>query len=164
MTESKLTVGAKAPAFSLTADDGKTVTLADFKGKTVVVYFYPKADTPGCTRESCDFRDEIAVFHKHAAEVLGVSKDAVPALQKFKQKYDLPFPLLSDPDHGVQAAYGAWGTKNLYGKLVEGTIRSTVLIGPDGKILKRWAKVKVEGHAAEVLEALRQTRSTAPGS
>ena len=147
--------GAKAPAFSLQSDEGKTVKLSDFAGKTLVLYFYPKADTPGCTRESCDFRDEIAVFKKAKAAVVGVSKDALPALQKFKAKYDLPFPLLSDPDHKVQETYGAWGTKNMYGKMVQGTIRSTVIIGPDGKVVKHFPKVKVDGHAQAVLEALK---------
>lgn len=150
----KLVEGAKAPAFSLTADDGQTVKLSDFKGQTLVLYFYPKADTPGCTREACDFRDALARFKKHKAAVVGISKDDVPALQKFKAKYALPFPLLSDPDHAVQEAYGAWGEKNLYGKLVTGAIRSTVVIGPDGKILKHFAKVKVDGHADKVLEAI----------
>jgi len=150
----ELKEGAKAPAFSLQSDEGKTVKLSDFAGKTLVLYFYPKADTPGCTRESCDFRDEIAVFKKAKAAVVGVSKDGLPALQKFKKKYDLPFPLLSDPDHKVQETYGAWGKKNMYGKMVEGTIRSTVIIGPDGKIVKHFPKVKVEGHAQEVIDAL----------
>jgi peroxiredoxin Q/BCP len=149
-----LEAGAKAPAFSLQADDGSTVKLSDFKGKTVVLYFYPRADTPGCTREACDFRDEIDVFKKRKAVVIGMSKDRPPALQKFKEKYQLPFQLLSDPDHAVQEQYGAWGKKNMYGKMVEGTIRSTVIIGPDGKIVRRWPKVKVDGHAEEVLEAL----------
>jgi thioredoxin-dependent peroxiredoxin len=150
----ELKEGAKAPAFSLQSDEGKTVKLSDFAGKTLVLYFYPKADTPGCTRESCDFRDEIAVFKKAKAAVVGVSKDKLPALQKFKEKYDLPFPLLSDPDHKMQETYGAWGKKNMYGKMVEGTIRSTVIIGPDGKIVKHFPKVKVEGHAQAVIEAL----------
>src|SRR5277367_2918761 len=122
----ELKEGAKAPAFSLKSDEGKTIKLSDFAGKTLVLYFYPRADTPGCTREACDFRDEIAVFKKRKAAVVGVSKDKPPALQKFKEKYSLPFPLLSDPDHAVQAAYGAWGKKNMYGKIVEGSIRSTV--------------------------------------
>jgi peroxiredoxin Q/BCP len=150
----ELKEGAKAPAFTLTGDDGKTVKLSDFAGKNLVLYFYPRADTPGCTRESCDFRDEIEVFKKRKAVVVGVSKDGLPALQKFRDKYQLPFPLLSDPDHAVHEAYGAWGKKNMYGKMVEGTIRSTVLIGPDGKVVKHWPKVKVDGHAKQVLEAL----------
>jgi peroxiredoxin Q/BCP len=150
----ELKEGAKAPAFSLQADDGRTVKLSDYAGKTLVLYFYPRADTPGCTREACDFRDEIAVFKKRKAAVVGMSKDAPAALRKFKEKYELPFPLLSDPDHAVQEAYGAWGEKNMYGKKVQGTIRSTVIIGPDGRIVKRWPKVKVEGHAEEVLAAL----------
>jgi peroxiredoxin Q/BCP len=150
----ELKEGTKAPAFSLQSDEGKTLKLSDFAGKTLVLYFYPRADTPGCTREACDFRDEIEVFKKAKATVVGVSKDALPALQKFKQKYDLPFPLLSDPDHKVQEKYGAWGKKNMYGKITEGTIRSTVIIGPDGKIVRHFPRVKVEGHAKEVLEAL----------
>ncbi len=150
----ELKEGAKAPAFSLKSDEGKTIKLSDFAGKTLVLYFYPRADTPGCTREACDFRDEIEVFKKAKAAVIGVSKDEVPALQKFKAKYDLPFPLLSDPDHAVQEKYGAWGKKNMYGKIIDGTIRSTVIIGPDGKVVKLFLKVKVEGHAKKVLEAL----------
>jgi peroxiredoxin Q/BCP len=150
----ELKEGTRAPAFSLQSDEGKTLKLSDFAGKTLVLYFYPRADTPGCTREACDFRDEIEVFKRAKAAVVGVSKDALPALQKFKQKYDLPFPLLSDPDHKVQEKYGAWGKKNMYGKITEGTIRSTVIIGPDGKIVRHFPKVKVEGHAKEVLEAL----------
>jgi thioredoxin-dependent peroxiredoxin len=151
----ELKEGAKAPAFSLKSDEGKTIKLSDFAGKTLVLYFYPRADTPGCTREACDFRDEIEVFKKAKAAVIGVSKDELPALQKFKAKYDLPFPLLSDPDHAVQEKYGAWGKKNMYGKIIDGTIRSTVIIGPDGKIVKLFPKVKVEGHAQKVLEALK---------
>jgi thioredoxin-dependent peroxiredoxin len=150
----ELKEGAKAPAFSLTDDSGKKVSLSDFAGKTLVLYFYPRADTPGCTREACDFRDEIEIFKKRKAAVVGVSKDQVPALEKFRAKYKLPFPLLSDPDLKVQKAYGAWGKKNMYGKMVEGTIRSTVVIGPDGKVVKHFPKVKVDGHADKVLEAL----------
>lgn len=150
----EMTAGTKAPAFSLQSDEGKTVKLSDFAGKTLVLYFYPKADTPGCTRESCDFRDEIAVFKKAKAAVVGVSKDGLAALQKFKAKYSLPFTLLSDPDHKVMESYGAWGTKNMYGRITEGTIRSTVIIGPDGKVVKHFPKVKVDGHAQAVIEAL----------
>jgi peroxiredoxin Q/BCP len=146
--------GSKAPAFSLTADDGKTVKLSDFKGQRVILFFYPRANTPGCTQESCDFRDEIAAFKKRKAVVLGVSRDTPEAQAKFKEKYELPFPLLSDPDHAVHEAYGAWGEKVMYGKKIIGAIRSTAIIGADGKIEKVFPKVKVAGHAQAVLDLI----------
>lgn len=146
--------GSQAPAFALTADDGKTVKLADLKGRRVVLFFYPKANTPGCTAESCDFRDEIAAFQKRKAVVLGVSRDSPEAQKKFKDKYQLPFPLLSDPDHAVHEAYGAWGEKNMYGKKIISAIRTTAVIGPDGRIEQLFPKVKVAGHAQAVLDLL----------
>lgn len=150
----ELEIGKKAPDFTLLDQDGKKVKLSDFKGKRVVVFFYPKAMTPGCTREACDFRDEVAAFTKKKVAVLGISKDTPPGQKKFQEKYQLPFPLLSDADLEVQKAWGVWGKKNMYGKMVEGTIRTTVVVGADGKVEQVFAKVKVDGHVASVLEAL----------
>jgi peroxiredoxin Q/BCP len=146
--------GKKAPAFSLAGSDGKNHSLADYKGKTVVLYFYPKDDTPGCTKEACGFRDHFKEIAKHAV-VLGMSKDSVASHGKFISKYKLPFTLLSDPDAAVMKAYGAFGEKLMYGKPVQGTIRSTVVIGPDGKVVKHWTAVKkAEEHPADVLAFL----------
>jgi len=147
--------GKKAPAFSLKNHAGETVKLADFAGKHVVLYFYPKDDTPGCTKEACDFRDGHAALKKAGAVVLGVSPDPETRHTKFREKYALPFDLLADVDHAVAEKYGAWGEKSLYGKKYLGIIRSTFLIGPDGKVKKVWPKVKVAGHADEVLAALK---------
>jgi peroxiredoxin Q/BCP len=146
--------GQKAPPFKLESSDGKTVSLGDFAGKNVVLYFYPRDNTPGCTREAEAFRDAGAALKKKNAVVLGVSKDSIASHCKFRDKYELNFPLLSDPDGGVLERYGAWGEKVLYGKKSMGIIRSTVVIGPDGKIKKLFPKVKVDGHAEEVLAAL----------
>ena len=148
--------GKKAPAFKLTDASGKTVTLADFAGKDVILYFYPRDDTPGCTKEACGFRDSWKEIKKLGAIVVGVSPDSGASHQKFAAKYELPFPLLSDPDKAVMTKYGAYGEKLMYGKKVQGVIRSTVWIGPDGKVRKHWAKVaKAEAHPEQVLEALR---------
>ncbi|HYD42598.1 MAG TPA: thioredoxin-dependent thiol peroxidase [Anaeromyxobacter sp.] len=147
-----LEVGKKAPDFTLLDENGEKVKLSHFKGKRVVVFFYPKAMTSGCTREACDFRDEVDAFKKADVAVLGISKDPPEAQRKFKEKYQLPFPLLSDESLEVQKAWGAWGKKNMYGKMVEGTIRTTVLVGADGKIEAVFPKVKVDGHVADVLE------------
>ncbi|WBL36102.1 thioredoxin-dependent thiol peroxidase [Tepidiforma flava] len=144
-------VGAAAPAFSLPDQDGKTVSLADFAGKWVVLYFYPKDDTPGCTKEACSFRDRHAELQAKGAVVLGVSGDSSASHRKFADKYALPFPLLADTEHEVARAYGAWGTKKMYGKEYEGMIRSTVVIDPAGKVAKTWPKVKPDGHGDEVL-------------
>ncbi len=147
--------GKKAPAFSLPDQDGNVVSLKDFAGKHVVVYFYPKDDTPGCTKEACGFRDDWKAFQKLGVVLLGVSADGPESHRKFRAKYKLPFPLLSDPDKKVMTAYGAYGEKTMYGKKVMGVIRSTVWIGPDGKVRKHWAKVpKADEHPAKVLEAL----------
>jgi peroxiredoxin Q/BCP len=146
--------GKKAPDFTLLDQDGEKVKLSDYKGRRVVVFFYPKAMTPGCTRESCDFRDEVAAFKKKKVAVLGISKDRPESQKKFQEKYQLPFPLLSDDDLEVQKAWGVWGEKNMYGKKVFGTIRTTVIVGPDGKVEQVFSKVKVDGHVASVLEAL----------
>ncbi len=149
-----LELGKKAPDFTLQDQDGNPVKLSDFKGKQVVVFFYPKAMTPGCTQESCDFRDEIAAFKKKKAVVLGISKDTPAAQKKFRDKYELPFPLLADPTLEVHKAWGVWGEKVMYGKKVQGTIRTTVVVGADGKVEQLFSKVKVTGHVASVLEAL----------
>jgi peroxiredoxin Q/BCP len=148
--------GKTAPAFTLKDADGNAVKLADFKGKTVVVYFYPKDDTPGCTKEACGFRDLWKDIQKAGAVVLGVSADSAASHQKFAAKYQLPFTLLSDPDRKVMTAYDAYGEKMMYGKKTVGVIRSTVLIGPDGKVRKHWKRVpKADEHPAKVLEELR---------
>lgn len=149
-----LEVGSKAPAFTLVSDSGKKVKLSDFKGRAVVLYFYPKDDTPGCTKEACAFRDASAEIKNFGAVVLGVSPDDEVSHVQFRDKYTLNFPLLSDPDHSVAEMYGAWREKNMYGKKSMGVQRSTYLIGTDGKIVKVWKKVSVDGHDAAVLEAL----------
>jgi peroxiredoxin Q/BCP len=146
--------GQKAPNFKLTADDGSTVSLKDLKGKTVILYFYPKANTSGCTVEACDFRDAKPAFTKKGAVVLGVSPDPVKNLVKFRDKYDLSFKLLSDEDHSVAEAYGVWAEKSLYGRKFMGILRTTFVIGPDGKIEKVYEKVKVKDHAQNVLEGI----------
>lgn len=146
--------GKPAPDFTLVADDGSTVSLKDFRGKKVVLYFYPKDDTPGCTVEACGFRDTLPDVRSAGAVVLGVSRDDTASHGKFKEKFHLNFPLLSDPDTKVHRAYGAWGKKMMYGKETEGVIRSTVLIDEKGRVLRHWPRVKADGHAAEVLEAL----------
>ena len=148
-----LSVGDKVPNFKLQRDDGGTVSLADFKGRKLVVYFYPRADTPGCTREAIDFSKLQASFEKAETAVLGVSADPVKAQDAFKKKHALKIGLLSDETHQMLEAYGAWGKKSMYGKTFMGIVRSTFLIGPDGAIARIWPKVKVDGHAAEVLEA-----------
>jgi len=149
-----LEAGKKAPDFALLDEEGEKVRLSDYKGRKVVVFFYPKAMTSGCTREACDFRDEIAIFQKKKVAVLGISKDKPESQKKFKEKYQLPFPLLSDPDAEVQKAWGVWGEKNMYGKKVWGTVRTTVIVGADGKVEQVFPKVKVDGHVAEVVGAL----------
>jgi peroxiredoxin Q/BCP len=148
--------GKKAPAFSLEGSDGKEHSLEDYKGKTVVLYFYPKDDTPGCTKEACGFRDQNASLKKSNVIVLGVSKDSLDSHHKFVGKYGLPFTLLSDPKAEVMKKYGAFGKKMMYGKEVQGTIRSTVVIGPKGDVLKHWTTVKkAEAHPDEVLTFLK---------
>ena len=147
-------VGKPAPDFALVADDGRTVSLKEFRGKRVVLYFYPKDDTPGCTVEACSFRDRLPDVSSRGAVVLGVSRDDTGAHVRFREKFHLNFPLLSDPDGSIHRAYGAWGEKTMYGKTTEGVIRSTVLIDAKGRVARHWPRVKAEGHAAEVLEAL----------
>jgi thioredoxin-dependent peroxiredoxin len=146
--------GVKAPAFTLTSDSGEKIKLSQFKGSPVVLYFYPKDDTPGCTKEACAFRDAEKKLAKTEAVVLGVSPDSVESHAKFRDKFSLNFPLLADPEHKVADDYGAWREKNMYGKKSMGIQRSTYLIDADGKIAKVWKKVSVDGHDAEVLAAI----------
>ena len=150
-----LEVGKKAPAFTLESSDGGKVKLSDFAGKVVVVYFYPRDNTPGCTVEANDFNAALPEFAKLGATVIGVSKDSIASHCKFRDKFGLKFPLLSDPDGKVLEAYGAWGDKVMYGKKMKGIIRSTALIGKDGKVAQHWPKVSVKGHAAAVLDAIK---------
>ena len=146
--------GKRAPDFTLTADDGGKVRLSDLKGRPVVLYFYPKDDTPGCTREACAFRDRRGELQQLGAAVLGVSPDSVESHGKFRDKFDLNFPLLVDSDHKVAEKYGAWREKNMYGKKTMGIQRSTFLIDPSGKVARVWKAVKVDGHDEQVLAAL----------
>jgi peroxiredoxin Q/BCP len=146
--------GDPAPEFTAPANGGASVSLADYRGKNVILYFYPKDDTPGCTREACAFRDNFAAFGKKGAVVLGVSIDPVKAHDKFVEKFKLPFMLLADVDKKIVAAYGVWGEKTFMGRKYFGTHRVTFLIGPDGRIKKIWPLVKPDEHAAEVMAAL----------
>ncbi|HXW38580.1 MAG TPA: thioredoxin-dependent thiol peroxidase [Acidimicrobiales bacterium] len=148
----KLAAGDKAPAFTLPDQDGKKVSLRDFKGQPVVVYFYPRDDTPGCTKEACQFNDNLRAFSRAKVAVVGISADDAASHVKFRKKYGLKFPLLTDADHTVGEAYGAWGKKTLYGKTTVGVIRSTFLVGADGKVQRAWYSVKADGHAAKVLD------------
>lgn len=146
-------LGALAPDFTLSADGGGTVSLAGLRGRKVVIYFYPKADTPGCTKQAIDFNRLKPAFDSSGTVVLGVSADPVKAQEKFKAKFDLTFPLASDPSHQTLEAYGVWGEKSMYGRKYMGIERTTFLIGLDGRIARVWPKVKVPGHADEVLAA-----------
>lgn len=148
--------GTKAPAFTLSADDGSKVKLSSLQGSPVVLYFYPADDTPGCTKEACAFRDRQADLKKLGAKVYGVSPDDVASHVKFRDKYQLNFPLLADPDHAVAEKFGAWREKNMYGKKSMGVVRSTFLIDAAGVIRKVWKAVRVDGHDAKVLEALQE--------
>ena len=147
--------GDKAPNFAMATDGDGKISLKNLKGKKVVLYFYPKDDTPGCTKEACGFRDALPDFSKIDAEVIGVSKDTVAKHDKFKAKYDLPFKLASDEDGSVCEAYGTWVEKNMYGRKYMGIERATFLIDGNGKVQRVWRKVKVPGHVEEVLEAAR---------
>jgi len=149
-----LTPGTTAPPFELQSDAGDTVRLADLRGKTVVLYFYPKDDTSGCTTQACEFRDYWRDVQKAGAVVLGVSPDGVASHAKFKKKYQLPFPLLADPDHAVAERYGAWGEKSMYGRKYFGILRTTFVIDGSGRIVRVFEKVKPKGHAAQVLEVV----------
>lgn len=150
-----LKVGDMAPDFTLTTDGGGSISVKELKGKTVVLYFYPRDDTPGCTAEACAFRDSLPDFSKVKAEVVGISRDSVRSHDKFKRKFKLPFPLASDEDGKVTEAYGVWVEKSMYGKKYMGVERATFLIDGKGVIRDIWRKVKVEGHTDEVLEAAR---------
>ncbi|AKE39770.1 Peroxiredoxin [Corynebacterium camporealensis] len=155
MTEAtRLDVGDTAPAFELSDDAGNTVSLSDYAGKRVVVYFYPRANTPGCTKEACDFRDSLGELNDLGIEVVGISPDKPEKLAKFREDHDLNFPLLSDPDKSVMTAYGAFGEKKNYGKIVQGVIRSTFLVEEDGTIGKAMYNVKATGHVARVMKGL----------
>jgi peroxiredoxin Q/BCP len=153
-TATRLAVGDVAPAFTLDDQDGSTVSLSDFAGRKVIVYFYPAASTPGCTKEACDFRDNINSMKAAGYQVLGISKDAPDALRRFRDEQALNFPLLSDVGLAVHQAYGAWGEKSLYGKTITGTIRSTFVVGEDGKIQLPLYNVKATGHVASLRKKL----------
>tara|TARA_R110002110_G_scaffold2756_1_gene13305 strand:- start:50480 stop:50944 length:465 start_codon:yes stop_codon:yes gene_type:complete len=150
-----VTEGGKAPAFSMPTDGGGTIALKDLKGRPVILYFYPKDSTPGCTTEACDFRDLTPDFSKIDAEIIGVSKDSVKRHDNFKAKYELPFTLASDEDGDVCERYGVWVEKNMYGRKFMGIERATFLIDAKGVVRKIWRKVKVKGHAEDVLEAVK---------
>lgn len=149
-----LEAGDIAPAFTLPDQDGNDVSLEDFRGQPVVLYFYPKDDTPGCTTQACHVRDRWHEFQDAGAAVVGVSPDTVESHQTFAAKYDLPHRLLADPEHEVMEGYGAWGEKNMYGKVTVGPIRSTVLIDGEGRVVKRWKRVQAAKHAEQVLKAI----------
>jgi thioredoxin-dependent peroxiredoxin len=146
--------GRRAPAFSLEDQEGRPHRLKDYAGRPLIVYFYPKDDTPGCTKEACAFRDALPAFEKGKAAVLGVSVLDTASKAKFARKHKLNFPLLADPEHEVADRFGAWQKKSLYGRTYMGVARMTYLIGPDGKVVRRWDNVKVDGHAADVLRAV----------
>ncbi|HSE27532.1 MAG TPA: thioredoxin-dependent thiol peroxidase [Gemmatimonadales bacterium] len=146
--------GQAAPAFTLPTDTGDTISLSDLRGKPVVLFFYPKDDTPGCTTEACEFRDNWAAVQRSGAVVLGVSPDGVASHRQFREKFSLPFPLLADEGHAVAEAYGVWGEKSMYGKKYYGVLRTTFIIDAAGSVRRVFEKVKPAGHAAEVLEAL----------
>jgi len=156
MAESELEIGAKAPAFTLPDQEGKKVALKDFLGKWVVLYFYPRDNTPGCTAEACDFSDAMPDLAGLGAVVLGVSGDSTSSHAGFAAKHKLKIPLLSDPEHKVMEQYAAWGTRSMYGRKVRGVIRSTVLIDPEGRIAFHWPRVRPKGHAADVQKTLRE--------
>ena len=156
----ELVAGARAPAFTLARDGGTRVSLKDFKGRKLVLYFYPKADTPGCTKEALGFSKLRAAFAKAGTDILGVSADPVPAQDKFKAKHKLTIALGSDESKAMLEAYGAWGEKSMYGRKFMGVIRKTFLIDEAGRVARVWPKVKVEGHAEEVLEAARSGVTT----
>jgi len=149
-----LEAGQPAPFFSRTDHDGNTVSLDEYAGHSLVVYFYPKAFTPGCTTESCDFRDRHEAFYAAGYEIIGVSPDAPAKLDKFRTEHNLPFPLLSDEDHSMAEAYGAWGVKKNYGREYEGIIRSTIVVSADGNIEHAWYNVRAKGHADRVAQDL----------
>ena len=150
----RLDAGDRAPEFTLPDQDSNPVSLGNFAGSPVVVYFYPADDTPGCTKEACQFNENLTAFAHSGAKVVGISPDGATKHVRFREKYGLTFPLLSDPDHTVMEAYGAWGEKTMYGKKTVGTIRSTFLVDGEGKVARAWYNVRADGHAAKVLEEL----------
>lgn len=150
----RLTEGDEAPGFALTSDKGETIDLKDYRGKKVLVYFYPRANTPGCTKEACDFRDSLAQLNDQNIDVVGISPDKPEALAKFRDKYEVTFPLLSDPDKAVMTGYGAFGEKKNYGKIVQGVIRSTFLVDEEGKVALARYNVKATGHVARIMKEL----------
>jgi len=151
-----LSAGTKAPEFELVDHQGRAHHLSDFQGQTIVLYFYPKDDTPGCTKEACSFRDAYADFKSEGIEIIGISPDSEKSHGKFVEKYDLPFLLLSDPEHKVCDAYGVWGLKKLFGREYEGVYRTTFIIGPEGKIKRVFKNVKPIDHSLQVLEEVRR--------
>lgn len=155
MTQTQLQIGSEVPNFTLPASNGEHVSLSDYRGNKVVIYFYPKNMTPACTNEACGFRDNFGSLQQEGAVVLGISTDPLKSHDKFIQKYDLPFLLLSDEEHKVCSLFGVWQLKKLYGREYEGIVRSTFLINEEGILVKEWRKVKVAGHVEEVLEAVR---------
>jgi peroxiredoxin Q/BCP len=157
-------VGDGAPEFDLEGDDGKRKSLRDYRGKWLVLYFYPRDNTPGCTREAQDFSNAASILAKLGAEVAGVSRDSIKSHCAFRDKIGITFPLLSDPDLAIHRAYGAWGTKTMYGKKVDGTIRSTFLIDPEGKIARVWGSVKVDGHAGKVVDSVQAAKGDGGGA
>jgi thioredoxin-dependent peroxiredoxin len=154
--KSPLAEGTKAPAFRLPRDGGDTVSLSDYSGKKLVLFFYPRADTPGCTREAIDFTRLASAFAESRTAILGVSADSPRTQEAFRDKHQLSVALVSDEEHEMLEVYGAWGEKSMYGRTFQGILRTTVLIGADGRIKKIWRHVKVDGHADEVLEAARR--------
>jgi peroxiredoxin Q/BCP len=153
-----LAIGKPAPDFTLPSTGGE-ITLSSFRGKPVVLYFYPKDDTPGCTKESCEFRDNLAALKKLNVQVLGLSKDSIKSHEKFAEKYDLNFPLISDPEAKTIKEYGSWGEKTMMGKKYMGTVRSTFLIDADGKLAHIWRDVNVNGHVAEVTNEIKKLKN-----
>lgn len=151
----KLSLGDKVPDLKLPSSSGKDVSLTDYKGKKIVLYFYPKDDTPGCTTEACDFRDNLKTYAELNAVVIGISKDPLSSHEKFIKKYGLPFELISDTEGKLLEAFGVWKEKSMYGKTFLGVERSTFLIDEDGKIVKEWRKVSVSNHVADVLESIK---------
>ncbi|RAI60019.1 thioredoxin-dependent thiol peroxidase [Roseicella frigidaeris] len=156
MSGQELQEGAAAPDFTMPASGGRTVSLAALKGQPVLLYFYPKADTPGCTKQACGLQEALPQLGRLGLTVIGISPDKLPPIEKFAQKFGLEFPLASDPDHKVAEAYGTWVEKSMYGRKYMGMERSSFLVDAEGKVARIWRKVKPEAHAAQVLEAARQ--------
>lgn len=156
MSDHQITIGQVVPDFTLPASGGESISLSSFKGKNVVIYFYPKDATPGCTQEACDFRDQSAIFAELNTVVLGISGDKVSSHDKFAAKHTLTFPLLSDEEHVVSEQFGVWQLKKMYGREYEGIVRSTFLIDEAGVLVKEWRKVSVKGHVEEVVKAVKE--------